>query len=142
MNLINKVFEVWFRLDRRIRFILVGGYNSVFGYVVFALLELLLRDRLHYLVSLCLAYFISIFNSFFSFRIFVFCSKGKFLHEYIKVSIVYLGYLLLNMTLLYFFKSIIGVNIFIAQIICILILSVLSYFIHKNFSFKNEEKIT
>jgi len=140
--MISRVLELWFHLDRRVRFILVGGYNTLFSYLIFLLLEGLLSNSINYLVVLCVAHFISVFNSFINFRVFVFQSRGRFWHEYIKVNIVYIGYLLLNVILLYFLKSILGVNLFVAQIICIVILTLLFYQIHKNFSFKYENKIS
>ena len=34
----KKVENIWFKLNQKIRFLLVGGFNTVFAYVVFALL--------------------------------------------------------------------------------------------------------
>lgn len=137
MNLsVNKVLKLWFSLDQRVRFILVGGYNTVLAYAIFCMLEIFLQEDLYYLWVLCIAHFISVFNSFVNLRFFVFRSQGLFVHEYIKTNLVYLAYLALNSLLLYILKDIVHIEIFRSQIICVIILNVLFYFVHKNFSFK------
>lgn len=138
--LIEKIFTIWFSLNQKLRYLLVGGFNTVFSYAIFCLFQLLLGKYLHYLVSLVLVYFISVFNSFINLRFFVFRSRGRFWHEYLKVNFVYLWHLLFNILLLYMLKDKMHVNIFIAQFICAIALVVIVYFAHKHFSFKNYDK--
>ncbi len=136
-TLISKIFVIWFSLNRELRYLLVGGFNTVFSYLIFCCFQFFLKDYLHYLLILVLVYFISVSNSFINFRFFVFRSRGNFWHEYFKVNFVYLWHLLLNMVLLYALKDYLGLNIFIAQLICALCLVVIVYFAHKHFSFKS-----
>ncbi len=130
-----RILQIWFLLNEKIRFLLVGGYNTLFAYGLFCIAELILSNKFSYLIVLCIVHFISVINSFFSLRVFVFQSRGSFFLEYLRVNLVYLLYLLLNAMMLYILKSVLGINLFVAQFICIIILSVLFYFIHKFFSF-------
>ncbi|MFT5703634.1 MAG: putative flippase GtrA [Rickettsiales bacterium] len=132
----NNIINIYLN-NEKIRFLVIGGYNTAFSYGVFCLLELLFGLKIHYLTILVVTHFISVSNSFFTLRFLVFHSKGKLLHEYLKVNLVYLGYLICNAALLFVLKDLAHVNIFLSQLICIIILTILTYFLHKNFSFKN-----
>lgn len=136
MELKNKLWKNWLLLPEKWRFILIGGYNTVFSYLLFCLLALSLGKHFHYLLILAITHFISVSNSFLSFKFLVFFSKKNPFHEYIKVNIVYLGYLIANAFLLYLFKDIFHTPILLAQLICVLTLVILVYFSHKYFSFK------
>lgn len=134
--LIDKIFAIWFSLNQKLRYLLVGGFNTVFGYAIFCLFQFLFDAKLHYLIILVLVYFISVSNSFINFRFFVFRSRGHFWREYLKVNFVYLWHLIFNIILLYILKDRMHINIFVAQFICAIILVVIVYFAHKHFSFK------
>ena len=130
-----QISSFWFSIKEPMRFLIVGGYNTLFAYILFAILEKILYQQVSYLLVLCLVHFISVVNSFFTLRILVFRSQGKILFEYLRVNYVYLLYLFLNMGMLYTLKSIIGINVLVAQFICVSILSIACYIIHKFFSF-------
>lgn len=137
MNLLlNKAGRIWASVPEKLKFLLVGGYNTAFGYGLFCGLQYFLGAHLHYLIILILVHIISVFNSFISLRFLVFLSKGHFWQEYVRVNIVYLGYLLLNILLLYLLKDLFKINLFVAQLICIVSLVCLTYVAHKKFSFK------
>ena len=134
--MINKILPYWFGIHKKLRYLLVGGYNTVFAYGLFVILEIALRNYINYIFVLIIAHFLSVFNSFITFRIFVFRSVSHFWREFAKVNLVYLFYLTLNIVTLYFLNTIIGVNLFAAQVICIVILTLLFYYVHEHFSFK------
>ena len=135
------IFKLWFKIDSRIRFILVGGYNTVFSFALFCGLEYYLGDDLYHMWILLITHVISICNSFLSLRIFVFASKNNLLHEYIKVNVVYAFYFIGNACLLFIFNDLLHWNIFFAQLLCIIILTIGSYFSHKHFSFKQRKSV-
>jgi putative flippase GtrA len=141
MNFKNKIIQIW-QQNEKLRFLIIGGYNTVFAYAVFCLLQLAFAGKLHYLLVLVMAHFVSVSNSFFTLRFFVFVSQGKLLNEYLKVNLVYLGYLAANAILLYIFKDFFHLGVLFSQLICIIILTILVYFLHKNFSFKQHAKAT
>jgi putative flippase GtrA len=136
MNLLNKTLAYWFGLHKKFRYILVGGYNTTLAYGLFVVLELLLRDRINYILILCIVHFITTFHSFVTFRIFVFRSRGYFWKECLKINISYFFYLVLNIAFLFFLKTILGINLLVSQVICVVILTGLFYYIHEHFSFK------
>jgi len=122
--------------QQKLLFLVVGGYNTVFGYLLFCLLQIYLQDRLHYLIILTISHFLSVINSFLSFKIFVFKTKDNWLLEYRKANLVYLFYLLNNFWLLWLLVNIFHCNKFLAQLLCIVILTIMIYFLHKNFVYK------
>jgi putative flippase GtrA len=133
---LKNILNFWFKINDKIRFLLVGGYNTLFSFSLFCLLQTLFGSIFHYIIILLFCHLISVFNSFVSLKYFVFRSPKNFLNEYLKVNIVYAIYFVLNATLLYVQKDLLEVNIYIAQFICIIILTIASYFSHKYFSFK------
>lgn len=132
------LFNFWFKLPEKLRFLLVGGWNTVFSILVFAFI---LRFVTDYQVALALSYVISVFQNFVVFRIFVFSSslfekRGRFFKGIIKINFVYLLYFFLNSFLLKFFVSNLGVEVLKSQIIITCILTILSYTLNKYFTFK------
>jgi len=137
---INKTLKIWFNLNEKLRYLVVGGFNTAFSYGLFCGFQFFLGEKIHYLFILALTHFISVFNSFFNFRFFVFRSNGNFWYEYLKINIVYLFYFFINAFLLYIIKDKMHIGILIAQLICTAILIIATYFTHKYFSFKNHGK--
>lgn len=135
-HLLKRTFDIWFSINEKLRFLLVGGYNTLFAYLIFCLLNYLLASHLHYLVILAITHIICVLNSFFNFRFFVFRSQKNLLREYLKVNIVYLGYFICNAAMLYVLKDLLNINILLSQLICVTTITTAIYFTHKNFSFK------
>jgi putative flippase GtrA len=138
INLIKKIFKFWFSLKQPIRFALVGGYNTVLGYIIFAGLTYLLQIYLWEWVVLLISYVIGILNNFVVFKIFVFQTKGKWLKELIKTYYSYIFVYILNAAFLYAFMKLLNLNAYLSQGICIIILPIITYFIMKHFTFKTK----
>ncbi len=81
----------------QILYLIVGGWNTLFGYLIWALLQYLLHDYLYYLVILVLAWFPAVLNAYFGYRIFVFRSRGRIWHELPRFSLVYVGTLCVSL---------------------------------------------
>lgn len=72
------------------RYILVGGFNTAFGYGLFALLNwLLTRVAYGYLWATLLANLIAITVAFLGYKWFVFKTKGHYLREWVRCVGVY-----------------------------------------------------
>ena len=54
----------YFRRREQLLYLVVGGWNTVFGYGVWALLQYLLGDHLHYLVVVVLSWPIAVLNAY------------------------------------------------------------------------------
>jgi putative flippase GtrA len=74
-----------------IRYLLVGGFNTVFGFTVFALLNRLFRGlgSFSYMYAWAVANFIAITAAFLAYKWFVFRTQGNYLREWIRCFSVY-----------------------------------------------------
>ena len=120
---------------REVRFLIVGGINTVVGYSVFALLVFI---GLQYLIANTLATIIGVANSYLWNRLFTFKSKGKAMSEIVRFSLVYVASYCISMLFLYLIVGRLGINVYIAGALNIIITTAISWFGHKNFSFKNK----
>ena len=116
-------------------YLAVGGWNTLFGMGLYALLYWLLGNHVHYLVLAGVVNLLAIANAFFCYKLFVFKTKGNWLQEYLKCHLVYGGGMLVSMALLWLLKELLKMNPVIANTIATLIVVICSYFGHKYFSF-------
>ncbi len=75
-----------------LRYLVVGGFNTVFGYTVFAVINYLLhRHRVpaSYIFAAALSNFINITVAFLGYKLFVFKTKGNYVREWVKAMAVY-----------------------------------------------------
>jgi putative flippase GtrA len=129
------MMHIWFKIPEKLRFLLVGGWNTLFSILLFSGLFLILKN---YKFSIIISHFISVFQSFIAFRYFVFHSSknGNFWHQYLKVNIIYLIYFALNFALLYVFVELLKIYPIASQIFITCILIIFSYLGNKHFTFK------
>lgn len=120
-----------------IRYIITGIWNTVFGILVYALLIKLLGEN-HYILLAVVSNIISITNAYICYKLFVFKTKGNILKEYLKCYVVYGLSMLLGLLLLYVFVDIAGINPVMANIISVLLLTIVSFIGHRYYSFKNK----
>lgn len=136
-RIIKYIFEVWFRIPEKLRFLLVGGFNTVVSYVMFAGLILLLGEA-KYQQSLVLSWVLSSFISFTTQKIFVFQTKGNWCKEYVKCVLTWsIGYAI-NAVVLEVVVSALDMNVYIGQALSILLTTVITYILFKHFAFKGE----
>lgn len=121
--------------SEKLRFLLVGGYNTAFGYGLFTALILLAGDKIHYLVILPVSHVIAVTNAYFAYRLFVFLDASRGLRSYLRFHSVYLGSLGFGMVALPTLVEIVGLTPIFAQGIVLAVTVVLSYILHKRFSF-------
>ncbi|HEV2704039.1 MAG TPA: GtrA family protein [Steroidobacteraceae bacterium] len=76
-----------------LRYLVVGGFNTLFGYSCFAVLNWLLTPHLPYAYILAgvLSSVINITFSFFNYKWFIFKTKGNYLREWTRCVVVYSG---------------------------------------------------
>ena len=136
VRLYKAIENIWFNINQKIRFLLVGGFNSVLAYVVYAFLIVIIN--MPYILALILQYFITINISVLTMRYYVFRSKGNFFKEFCKAWSVYLFTLTLNGAGLSFLVEICHINELWAQAIYQVAIAVLTYILHKYFSFNKK----
>lgn len=122
--------------QQKINYLLVGGWNTVFGYLAFVSLYYLFNRWVHYLILVVAAHVISITNAYVGYKIFVFKTKGNYLKEYLRFYVVYGLALMLNLVLLPLVVEIFRISPVIGQAIVMGMAVVFNYLGHKHFSFR------
>ena len=120
----------------QILYLVVGGWNTVFGYAEWAVLQFLLGDHLHYLVVVLIAWPIAVLNAYIGYRYVVFRSRGPILRELPRFSTVYVTSLLANLVVLPAALQVWPGGIYVVQAAFMAIVVVASYLAHKHFSFR------
>jgi putative flippase GtrA len=116
-------------------FVIVGGYNTAFGYAVFAAVHLLFPD-LHYLFVLLIAHVLSVLNAFVAYRLLVFKVRGNIGRDLLRFWSVYLAALAINAATLPVLVDAFGLDVLVAQAMVVFVTALLSYVGHKHFSFR------
>jgi putative flippase GtrA len=131
-----------------VRYIVVGGFNTVFGYGVFALLNWAFRGlgSYSYMYAAVLANVIAISVAFLGYKWFVFRTKGNYLIEWIRCFGVYGGSALIGLAGLPILVPILCHVLhrpeqapYIAGALVTVVTVLSSFFGHKNFSFRQKQ---
>lgn len=127
--------------DGRVRFVIVGGINTVIGYGLFALLYSLVGDEIGYLGSLYISYGFATLVAFVLHRRFTYkvAGTGSAFVDFLRFQSVYVVLLLFNTVALPILVEIVGLHPLVAQAIVITITTVMSYAGHKWFSFHRHQ---
>jgi len=143
---------VWLRVvghvppEQFIRYILLSGWNTAFGYVCFFLINNWLSRFLTwypYIVASLLSSLISISVAFLGYKWFVFRTKGNYFREWLRTMTVYSGSVLISIVAL---APLVGLvrratrlqneAPYIAGAIISAIILISSFFGHRGFSFR------
>ena len=117
------------------RYLLVGIWNSVFGVGIFLILSLSLPELSDSLILL-ISYLVSIVQAHFMQRKFVWSSTERYFQELVRFSGAYISQFVANLVLLQIFVRFVGLNRSVSQIIIVLILTVVMFFVNKNGVFR------
>jgi putative flippase GtrA len=137
------VETMWQRHQLKIRFLLVGLWNTLFGYAVFLLLNelcsLFLSPRyVAYMTASVFGNLLAVTNAFFFHKHFTFKSREsgvRALQEYFRFTGTYLFTFLIGLILLPFFVEVLGMKLPVAAAVNILVCTAFSYLGHSRFSF-------
>lgn len=135
MSMLEVVFEKWYKIPDKLRFLFIGGLNAAISYIIFAIFLYLLGDN-HYQACVILQWTISSIFSYFNQKFFVFCTKGNYFKEYMKCCSTWAVSYLLNVVILEFIVRFVIKNVYISQFISIFLVSVVTYVLFKYFAFK------
>jgi putative flippase GtrA len=122
--------------SQKIRYLVVGGINTIFGYVIGVAIYKALINQLNIISIGIISNVLCITLSFCTYKIFVFRTKGNWFSEYLKAYIVYGGMAIVGVILLWLFVDIGGLNIWVSQALIILSTVIFSYIGHARFTFK------
>ena len=150
LSLYKKLENIWFSFDQKIRFILVGGFNTATAFVIYYVF-LYFTDGKEQL-SLLLMNLVNVNISIATMRYYVFQGTGNFWEEYTKALSSYAVLYFVNVGLLAGFVKIVHISkalpsdsLFltipnldkaIAQLCSIVLITIATFFIHKYFSFR------
>lgn len=128
-----------------VRYILVGGFNTVFGYTLFALLNWSLRGlgSYSYMYAAVLSNVIAITVAFLGYKWFVFRTRGNYLIEWIRCLGVYGSSMLVGLVGLATLVPILRNNLhkpaeapYLAAAMMTVVTILFSFLGHKNISFR------
>jgi putative flippase GtrA len=130
-----------------VRYILVGGFNTVFGYSVFALLNWSFTGfgPYSYMYAAVLANFVAISVAFLGYKWFVFRTRGNYLREWIRCFGVYGSSALIGLVGLPILVPILRPHLrnpvqssYIAAAMLTVVTVIFSFIGHRNISFRRE----
>ena len=129
-----------------VRYLLVGTWNTLFGYGTFALLTAVLNPVVphSYIWASLLSSLLNITVAYLGYKWFVFRTKGNYLREWIRCVAVYSGGIIFGLIALPLLVVLIRHNTrfitqapYIAGALLTVVVVVYSFFGHKNFSFRS-----
>jgi len=142
--LIKSWKQLWLAHQTKWRFLLVGIWNTIFGYSAFVGLDILFtylfpKRYLAYMSAAILSNILAIINAFIFHKYITFKSKvrGKaIIAEFVRFFSTYLFTMILGLILLPFFVEVMGIDPKISGALLIPVTVIISYFGHSRFSFR------
>jgi putative flippase GtrA len=125
----------WWYVPQKLRFVAAGMYNTLFAYATFATLLLLAGQSVHYLVIAAVNHAIAVSNAFLLHRLLVFRSQEPWLPSFIRFNVSQLVTLAFGMAMLFSLVEYGKLRPLAAQSVVMVVSVVLSYLLHRNFSF-------
>lgn len=126
--------------DRRVAFLIVGGINTVVGFLWFVLFQVTIGELWGYMATLVFAHVASVLCAFYLHRRFVFRVQGHVWQDLMRFEIVQLAAFGINVVALPLLVELVGLTPIVAQAIIVVVTVTLSYFGHRYFSFRRKEK--
>ena len=125
---------------RQIRFLIVGGLNTIAGYFLVVGVHYCLHAYVNMVIVGIIANVLAITVSFVSQKLLVFRTKGNWLQEYLRCYVVYGGVTILNILGLWFLVDVLNMSIWLAPLIMVVICCLMTYFGHVKFTFKGADE--
>ena len=134
--------ELYEKHGAKLHYLLVGGWNTIFGYGVFVALYYVTAPlSIHYEVVLILSQIINVTSAYLLYKRFVFRTKGNYFQEYCRFWAFYWLSLLANVVLLPILVELLHQDLILSQGLLIVASAVTSYFWHANHTFSLADKV-
>lgn len=127
--------KVYRRHREKALYLVVGAWNTLFGFCFWALLQNSLGDDLSYVGTLILAWPFVVLNAYLGYRFIVFRSKGPVRSELPRFALVYLVVLVANLIFLPIALQLVPSNIYVVEALFTATIIAGSYLAHRFFSF-------
>ena len=134
-RLVDIVTSISSENKKKLRYLAVGFWNTIFSYAAFVLLYFLTKSWLHYMAVLVLSQIVGITNAYICYKLFVFKTKGNIVREYLRFYVIYGTTFVVNLVLIGFFVELLGINLVVSQGIIAIVVVIMAYFGHNRFSF-------
>jgi len=120
----------------KIRYLLVGGFNTLVGYFIGIAIYKALGSNLGIIWVGIISNIFSITVSFLSYKTLVFKTKGMWLTEYMKSYMIYGGIAVISILFLWLFVEKMNISIWLSQALVIGVTVIISYLGHSRFTFR------
>lgn len=130
----NNVLKYYLQ-KRFVRFLIIGFINTVVGYGTFALG---IYVKIHYYIAYIFSYVVGITSSYIGNKLFTFKSKRWSYDELGRFVSVYLISFLLGSLVIYITVDVMSINKYGAGLINLLLVTIISWFGHNKYSFKEK----
>ncbi len=129
-----------FLKSKKVRYLAVGGVNTLWGLAAYPLLYLLLTPLgFNYIVILVLAYIVGTAFSFTTQKYLVFKTRGNHIHEILKFLGLQGIILCINLLLLPLLVATTGLNPVVLQVTLGIFFAVASYIFHDRITFNSQK---
>jgi len=131
----SRLTRIWDDSEK-LRYLIIGGWNTLVGWGLFFALYALLGSRLNYLVIACMSHVVAVTNAFVCHRYLVFRSDAPWFLAYLRFNVTQLLGLLWGLAGLALLVQ--GAHLSPPMAQCIVLASglVLTYLLHRRFSFR------
>lgn len=123
-----------------LRFVVVGGVNTLFGFGIFALLQSTLGTVVHYLVVLVVAQVIAVLEAYVLQRYVVFQARGRWWRDLLRFSSVYAAAFAVNAVALPLLVEVLHMPVIPAQAVVTAAVALGTFVVHRNFTFRHSRK--
>lgn len=130
----------WFKIPDKIRFLIIGSFNTGCTYILYALFCFLINEEF-YQNALFISWILTSFSGFFLYKIYVYESKGIWWKEYFKCCTTWAVSYIVNASILEIIVKFFNINVYLAQIIACCFSAMTTYILFKIFAFKNHKNI-
>lgn len=134
--------ELYEKHAAKLHYLLVGGWNTFFGYSVFVTLYYVTAPlHVHYEVVLVLSQIINVTSAYLFYKKFVFKTKGNYFQEYFRFWQFYWLSLVANIVSLPVLVELLHLNLILSQGLLTVATGVSSYFWHTNHTFSLTNRV-
>jgi putative flippase GtrA len=145
VNIVERARSLAVEHQEKLRFLVVGFWNTVFSTGVLFLLDRYVPYDRNSLIQkeavLVVTWIIGVTHNLFSFKLLVFRTKGNWLREYGRMYVTYLATFLVQSLFILTLSTWLGWSIFWASIPTLFVVTIMSYLGHKYFTFKGRHVI-
>lgn len=121
----------------QVRYVVIGGWNTAFGLATFTVLFRIFGGRVGYGWILLAAQVIATVQAHFAQRRLVWRSRGAYVPELARFSVVYAVSYFVNLAALVFLVEVVGWPVLPSQFAVTLLIVVMTFLINRGWTFRN-----